>query len=175
MMALPSRCSSEMHGHVESNADDPMFEIDDVTMNGEDQESVEVVSRQGQMVIRPSQRTSVQEVQETAMVLLESVQHGQSQALCQWVALIRPFMTAQKCVKKEAQRDYVLGHQAELKALEEKDTWTVHTQRPSQKVIGTKWVFALKRNELGEIIRYKARLVALGYKQTCGGVDSQTT
>ncbi|CAI5717400.1 unnamed protein product [Peronospora effusa] len=64
-MALPSRCSSEMHGHVESNADDPIIEIDDVTMNEEDQESVEEVSRQGQMVIRPSQRTSVQAVQET--------------------------------------------------------------------------------------------------------------
>ena len=33
------------------------------------------------MVIRTSRRTSVQASQETAMVTVESVQHGQSQAL----------------------------------------------------------------------------------------------
>ena len=37
-----------------------------------------------------------------------------------------------------------------------------------KKVIGTKWVFNIKRNENGEIDRYKARVVALGYRQTHG-------
>jgi hypothetical protein len=41
-------------------------------------------------------------------------------------------------------------------------------RKPTLKVIGTKWVFAIKRNEHGEIERYKARLVALGYRQTYG-------
>lgn len=36
------------------------------------------------------------------------------------------------------------------------------------KVVGCKWVFAHKLNEKGEITRYKARLVALGYLQTHG-------
>ena len=30
-----------------------------------------------------------------------------------------------------------------------------------KKVIGTKWVFTIERNEYGEIERYKARVVAL--------------
>ena len=35
-----------------------------------------------------------------------------------------------------------------------------------QKVIGTKWVCAIKRNEHGDTERFKAQLVALGYRQT---------
>ena len=48
----------------------------------------------------------------------------------------------------------------ELKALNEKKTWTVVQIK---KVFGTTWVFAIKRNEYGEIKRFKALLVALGY------------
>jgi len=36
------------------------------------------------------------------------------------------------------------------------------------KIIGSKWVFRLKKDEKGRIIRYKARLVALGYNQEFG-------
>nr|CCA21192.1 putative polyprotein [Albugo laibachii Nc14] len=36
------------------------------------------------------------------------------------------------------------------------------------KVIGTKWVFTLTRNEFGEVEKYKARLVALSYRQKYG-------
>lgn len=36
------------------------------------------------------------------------------------------------------------------------------------KIIGSKWVFKLKKDEKGKIIRYKARLVALGYNQEFG-------
>lgn len=41
-------------------------------------------------------------------------------------------------------------------------------QTLNTKVIGTKWVFAIKWNDRGEIERYKykARFVALGYRQT---------
>nr|CCA27047.1 putative polyprotein [Albugo laibachii Nc14] len=37
-----------------------------------------------------------------------------------------------------------------------------------KKIIATKWVFAIKRNEHGDIERYKARIVALGYRHTYG-------
>nr|CCA24282.1 putative polyprotein [Albugo laibachii Nc14] len=62
----------------------------------------------------------------------------------------------------------------ELKALKEKKTWTMQKKGDNQKVIGTKWVFTIKRNEHGEIQRYKARLVALGYRQTYG-IDYKKT
>ena len=47
-------------------------------------------------------------------------------------------------------------------------------QNPKQKVIGTKWVFAIKENEHGKIERYKARLFALGYRQTLGANYKET-
>ena len=57
---------------------------------------------------------------------------------------------------------------SELKALKEKKTWTAVEKSPNKKVIGTKWVLAIKRSEHGDIKRFKARLVALGYGQTYG-------
>ena len=44
-----------------------------------------------------------------------------------------------------------------------------HARPPASKgVVDTKWVFKLKRNEAGEIVRYKARLVVRGYTQVAG-------
>ena len=34
--------------------------------------------------------------------------------------------------------------------------------------IGCRWVFAKKRNEHGHVVRYKARLIAKGFKQNFG-------
>ncbi|GMF31306.1 unnamed protein product [Phytophthora lilii] len=47
-------------------------------------------------------------------------------------------------------------------------TWDLIMRPQGVKVIGSKWVFAYKYNEKWEIVRYKARLVALGYLQTQG-------
>lgn len=56
----------------------------------------------------------------------------------------------------------------ELSALKNKKVWTCGDRIPMKEVIGTKWVFTIKRNEYGEIERYKTRIVALGYRQTYG-------
>ena len=65
-------------------------------------------------------------------------------------------------------QQWIIAIQYELNSLEAKKTWTLVNRNPSLKVIGSKWVFALKRDEEGNIQRYKARLVALGYRQTQG-------
>ena len=39
---------------------------------------------------------------------------------------------------------------------------------PGHRAIGLKWVFKLKRNEKGEVVKHKARLVAKGYVQNQG-------
>ncbi|GMF65420.1 unnamed protein product [Phytophthora lilii] len=56
----------------------------------------------------------------------------------------------------------------EIRAHIRNHTWDVVRRPPGVKVIGFKWVFAHKFDETGQIVRYKARLVALGYLQTPG-------
>lgn len=51
-------------------------------------------------------------------------------------------------------------------------TWELVEQPEDAKITGCKWIFKLKRNEKGEIVRHKARLVALGYNQEYG-IDHQ--
>lgn len=62
----------------------------------------------------------------------------------------------------------------EFKALQGQKTWTLVPFHPSQHVIGCKWVFKVKRNSDGTVVRHKARLVAKGYLQE-EGIDYQET
>lgn len=48
------------------------------------------------------------------------------------------------------------------------ETWKLVSLPEGRKVIGSKWVFKLKRSESGEIVKHKARLVAQGYNQRYG-------
>lgn len=58
----------------------------------------------------------------------------------------------------------------EIEAVEKNGTWKL-TQLPTgHKAIRLKWVFKIKRNTNGDIIKYKARIVAKGYVQK-EGVD----
>jgi len=53
----------------------------------------------------------------------------------------------------------------ELNAHKINNTWTI-TKRPENKnIVDSRWVFSVKYNELGNPIRYKARLVARGFTQ----------
>ena len=55
-----------------------------------------------------------------------------------------------------------------MKSLNENGTWIL-TELPENKTaIGSKWVYKIKKDEKGNITRYKARLVAQGYSQKFG-------
>lgn len=53
----------------------------------------------------------------------------------------------------------------EMQAIEENKTWDVSELPKGQKAIGLKWVFKLKKDPDGKIVKHKARLVAKGYAQ----------
>ena len=53
--------------------------------------------------------------------------------------------------------------QEEMTSITENKTWSLEDMPPGHRGIGLKWVFKLKRNEEGEIVKHKARLVAKGY------------
>ena len=56
----------------------------------------------------------------------------------------------------------------EINSIEANDTWKLTSLPPGQKIIGLKWIYKLKKDANGKVIRYKARLVAKGYVQEHG-------
>ncbi len=59
-------------------------------------------------------------------------------------------------------------------ALLENKTWDLVALPPDRKPVGCRWVFRVKRNEDGHIVRHKARLVAQGFTQRAS-VDYEET
>lgn len=57
---------------------------------------------------------------------------------------------------------------AEIDAIERNGTWKLTELPKGQKVIGLKWIFKLKKDANGEIVKHKAKLVAKGYAQEKG-------
>ena len=56
----------------------------------------------------------------------------------------------------------------ELGSLAEFGVWKLVPSPPGVRAVGCKWVFAIKRDKLGQIQRLKARLVAKGFSQVAG-------
>jgi hypothetical protein len=67
----------------------------------------------------------------------------------------------------EAQADPRWGAamKEELDSIEDNQTWTLCDLLQGRRAINLKWVFKLKRNEHGYVVKYKARLVMKGYAQ----------
>jgi hypothetical protein len=62
----------------------------------------------------------------------------------------------------------------ELTSHQKNNTWTIVERNNDMNVIGSKWVFKIKRDVNGKPVRHKARLVAKGYNQQ-HGVDYDET
>jgi hypothetical protein len=56
----------------------------------------------------------------------------------------------------------------ELDSIKENQTLTLCNLPQGCRAIGLKWVFKLKRNEHGVVVKYKARLMVKGYAQRRG-------
>ena len=57
---------------------------------------------------------------------------------------------------------------AELGNMSDFGVWKMAPLPPGEKAIGCKWVFAIKRSKIGEVIKLKARLVLKGFLQRPG-------
>jgi hypothetical protein len=56
----------------------------------------------------------------------------------------------------------------ELESIKENKTWSFVDLPRGQKAIGLKWVFKLKHDEHGDVVKHKTRLVVKGYVQRQG-------
>ena len=62
----------------------------------------------------------------------------------------------------------------ELATLKAAGTWKLEEAPPGANIIGSMWVFKVKKDAAGNVTQYKARLVAQGFSQI-GGVDYDDT
>lgn len=61
--------------------------------------------------------------------------------------------------------DWVEAMKEKLTNFKRKKVWTLVLAPKGKSSIGTKWVFRIKTDKDGDVIRNKARLVTQGYKQ----------
>jgi len=73
-----------------------------------------------------------------------------------------------------ADPDWVLAMQDELNQFKRNQVWHLVPRPKERSVIGTRWVFRNKLDDLGTIVRNKARLVVQGYNQQ-EGIDYDET
>ena len=71
----------------------------------------------------------------------------------------------------QSRSDWPLWQQAmdrEMKTLKDAGTWETVPRPTGRNIVGSKWVFRIKRKADGDIDKYKARLVARGFTQIYG-------
>jgi hypothetical protein len=71
-------------------------------------------------------------------------------------------------------KDWKTAMDAEYNALQGNCTWHLVAPTEGKNIIDCKWVFKVKRTADGSIDRYKARLIAKGFKQRYG-IDYEDT
>lgn len=67
-----------------------------------------------------------------------------------------------------ASPEWKAAMQEEMKAIVDNNTWTAATLPSGCRAIGLKWVFKLKKDPDGNVVKHKARLVVKGYAQRQG-------
>ncbi len=76
--------------------------------------------------------------------------------------------TVEEALNSEYADERWSAMQSEYDSLMANDTWELVEMPPNQKVVSSKWVFALKKDKDNNIERFKARLVAKGCSQKYG-------
>jgi len=55
--------------------------------------------------------------------------------------------------------------ESEIQSLNENGTWTLVHPPKDRNIVGSRWVYRIKKNSDGSVIKYKSRLVAQGFTQ----------
>ena len=70
-----------------------------------------------------------------------------------------------QAMKSSDAENWKMAMNTEMNTLLENNTWTEVKKPENVKIINSRWVYKVKRNETGEIVQHKARLVAKGFQQ----------
>jgi hypothetical protein len=91
-------------------------------------------------------------------------------AACNLIEELNLMSTGEPCTFAEAEQDaaWRAMMQEEIDSVERNRTWELADLPQGHRAITLKWVYKLKRNEAGEIVKHKARLVVPGFVQQEG-------
>ncbi|KAJ9566493.1 LOW QUALITY PROTEIN: hypothetical protein OSB04_002459 [Centaurea solstitialis] len=117
-----------------------------------------VTTRLRNGIVKPKQRTD------------GTIRYPVSHALIFLVDNVEPTCYSQASQKPEWRQAMT----EEINALLKNNKWTLVPVSSSKNIVGSKWVFRIKRKSDGSIERYKVRLVAKGYHQQ-HGIDFDET
>jgi Reverse transcriptase (RNA-dependent DNA polymerase) len=82
-------------------------------------------------------------------------------AHCAFVSQIEPT----KFEQANMDPNWIIAMQLELNQFERNKVWELVPRPKNRGIIGTKWVFRNKKDQEGNVVRNKARLVAQGFRQ----------
>ena len=104
------------------------------------------------------------------MRLLESVNHQQD--ILQQIIFCLLMRGSQRATQKqkthEDKDEWMKAMQDEMSSLKKNNTYELVELPKGKKVLKNKWLFKLKRDDSGKLIKHKARLVVKGFAQTKG-------
>ena len=75
---------------------------------------------------------------------------------------------AEDAIKKDVKVEWIDAMVDEIKSLSNNNVFKVVEKPENRKIISCRWVYALKKNSCGDIIRHKARMFAKGYSKVRG-------
>jgi hypothetical protein len=76
--------------------------------------------------------------------------------------------TYEEAMSSQYAKEWREAMESEIASLKENGTYVINEAPKGQRIIDTKWVYELKTDTQGKIIRFKARFVAKGFMQRQG-------
>lgn len=84
------------------------------------------------------------------------------------IALIAIPKTVKEALDSAQANEWKNAMEMEIQSLRENETWELTELPRENKTVKCKWIFSTKTDEMGNILRFKARLVARGFSQEYG-------
>ncbi|XP_037810037.1 uncharacterized mitochondrial protein AtMg00820-like [Lucilia sericata] len=162
----------QYHESSTSNNEDYFSADEEFAVQSEDEDTINGSSDSNDLTVisNTSESNDVELITDPQVNLRRSNRSNLGVLPKRYVNLIQnvepsTYKQAIECNEKEK---WVEAMNEEMKSLENNKTWKVVPLPEGRKAIGCKWIYKIKRGSDGEILKYKARLVAQGFSQKYG-------
>ncbi|KAG5673869.1 hypothetical protein PVAND_003879 [Polypedilum vanderplanki] len=135
-----------------------------------DEEFHDAIEEQEQLPIQEPEVIQIEdEVRRSGRVTAGKLpSHLKDYELYQVLSINSEPRTYKQAIQSEDKDKWIAAMDQEIKSLCDNDAWCLVDLPVGRKAVGSKWVFKKKEDQEGNIIEYKARLVAQGYSQKYG-------